>query len=91
MSEDTMRQNLIALAQTYATAKGLAMTTVSKQIHGRDDFLAKYLAGEMSPTVRTYFVMLNRLRNRWPRGTPWPSTRSIKKVGKKTDPDFVDG
>lgn len=91
MSEDTMRQNLLALAQTYAHAKRLALTTVSKQIHGRDDFLGKYLAGEMSPTVRTYFLMVNKLRRRWPPGTPWPSTRSIKKLGKKVDAGFVDG
>lgn len=91
MSEDTMRQNLLVLAQTYASARGLALTTVSKQIHGRDDFLGQYLKGKMSPTVRTYYVMLNRLRSRWPRGTPWPATRSIKKLGKKVDEGFVDG
>jgi hypothetical protein len=90
MSEETMRQNLLVLAQTFATAKGLALTTVSKQIHGRDDFLALYLKGEMSPTVRTYHVMLNRLRARWPRGTRWPTTRSIKKLSKRVDKGFVD-
>lgn len=91
MSEDTMRQNLLVLAQTYASARGLALTTVSKQIHGRDDFLALYLKGEMSPTLRTYFVMVNRLRSRWPRGTKWPLTRSVPKLGKKVDEGFVDG
>lgn len=90
MSEDIMRQNLLALAQTYATAKGLALTTVSKQIHGRDDFLALYLKGQMSPTVRTYHIMVNRLRSRWPRGTPWPKTRSIKKLSKRVDKGFTD-
>ena len=91
MSEETMRQNLLVLAQTYATAKGLALTTVSKQIHGRDDFLTLYLKGQMSPTVRTYHLVLNRLRSRWPRGTRWPQTRSIPKLGKKVDKGFVDG
>lgn len=86
-----MRQNLLVLAQTFATAKGLALTTVSKQIHGRDDFLALYLKGKMSPTVRTYFKMVNRMRARWPRGTSWPQTRSVLKLGKKVDKGFRDG
>lgn len=91
--EEIMRSNLLSLAQAYAVARGrpgkpLALTTVSKQIHGRDDFLAEYLAGRMSPTVRTYFVMVNRLRRRWPRGTKWPSTRSLRKLGKKVDRGF---
>lgn len=90
MSEDIMRQNLLVLAQTYATARGLALTTVSKQIHGRDDFLGLYLKGKMAPTTRTYWIMVNRLRSRWPSGTRWPTTRSILKLGKRVDKGFVD-
>jgi hypothetical protein len=83
--EDLMRQNLIVIAQTYANAKGWSLTTVSKQIHGNQKFLAEYFAGQMSPTVRTYFLMIERLRANWPRGTAWPKTAPLPKLGKKVD------
>lgn len=85
--EDLMRQNLIAISQTYATAKGWALATVSKQIHGNQAFLGEYLAGNMSPTVKTYFGMIDKFRAHWPEGTDWPDTATIPapalKLGKK--------
>lgn len=88
--EEIMRSNLFAIAQTYATAKKQAMTTVSKNIHGNQNFLAQYLQGEVAPTVKTYFKMVNRFREDWPKGTPWPKTVAIPKLGKKVDEGFED-
>lgn len=83
--EDLMRNNLIALAQTYASAKGWSLATVSKEIHGNQAFLAEYLAGRMSPTIRTYFAMVEKLRAKMPRGTKWPKTAPLPKLGKKVE------
>jgi len=83
--EELMRANLIVLAQTYAQAKKLSLATVSKEIHGNQAFFAEYLAGKMSPTVRTYFLMIDKLRVKWPRGVKWPKTASIPKLGKKVE------
>jgi hypothetical protein len=77
MSEQIMRQNLLVIAQTFATAKGWALATVSKQIHGNQAFLERYLAGEISTTIKTYFVMVDRLREAWPPGTKWPATLDV--------------
>lgn len=88
--EEIMRHNLFAIAQTYATAKNQAMTTVSKNIHGNQNFLQQYLQGEVAPTVKTYFTMVNRFRSRWPKGAPWPKTVAIPKLGKKVDKGFTD-
>jgi hypothetical protein len=85
MSEQIMRQNLLVLAQTYATARGWALTTVSKKIHGNQDFLADFLGGEISTTIRTYYRMVEKLREDWPRGTPWPRTVAIPRPLKKGD------
>jgi hypothetical protein len=82
MSEEIMRQNLIVLCQTYATAKGLALTTVSKEIHGRHEFLEEYLKGTMAPTTKTYFRMLQKLRTRWPARTAWPKTLGIAPIAR---------
>jgi hypothetical protein len=90
MSEKIMRENLLVLAQTYATANGWSLSTVSKQIHGNQAFLAKFLDGEISTTIKTYFLMVDRLRKNWPKKTPWPKTRAIQKLGKNIDGGRAD-
>lgn len=85
MSEKIMRENLLVLAQAYADANGWALSTVSKKIHGRSEFLEKFAAGEMSTTIRTYYQMIDKLRADWPRKVPWPETASVPRLGKKGD------
>lgn len=85
-----MRENLFVLAQAYANAEGVSLATVSKRIHGNQKFLAKYLVGDVSTTVKTYFVMVNKLRMLWPEGEPWPQTLPIPKLGKKVDKGFAE-
>jgi len=77
MSEQIMRENLFVIAQTFATAKGLALTTVSKRFHGNQNFLNDYVKGDISTTLKTYFGIIDKLREEWPTGTKWPETRSI--------------
>jgi hypothetical protein len=77
MSEQIMRENLLVLAQTYATANGWSLSTVSKMIHGNQAFLSKFLAGEISTTIKTYYGMIEYLRMNWPKGTDWPVTQDI--------------
>lgn len=77
MSEQIMRDNLVVLAQTYATAKGLALTTVSKQIHGKQSFLGDFIAGAVSCSLKTYFLMVEKMRQGWPKDVPWPETRPV--------------
>lgn len=83
--EDLMRSNLIAIAQRFADAKGWSLSTVSKKIHGKQDFLENYFAGKVNPRIDTYFSMIGKLRASWPRGTEWPKTAPIPKLGKKVD------
>jgi hypothetical protein len=77
MIEDIMRANLLVVAQAYADAKGWSLSTVSKQIHGNQAFLAQFLAGEVSTTIRTYEQMVGTLRRNWPAGVAWPQTRDV--------------
>lgn len=77
MIEQIMRENLLVLAQTFASAKRWSLATVSKQIHGNQAFLAQFLSGEVSTTIRTYEKMLGDLRASWPPNTAWPETRAI--------------
>lgn len=77
MSDELMRQNMAVVAQAYANAKNLALTTVSKRFHGSSSFLTRYIAGASSPTIRQYFAILGRLREDWPKGVKWPRTAPI--------------
>ena len=72
-----MRENLVVLAQAFAHANGLSLTTVSKKIHGNGGFFADYLAGDISCGINTYFTMIQRFREAWPKGLKWPETRDI--------------
>jgi hypothetical protein len=77
MSERIMRENLVTLAQVFASARGWSLATVSKHIHGNQAFLDKFLKGEVSPTLRTYFAMMEKLRNEWPPGVKRPKLARI--------------
>lgn len=80
---DILRENLVTLAQTYATSRGIALTTLSQRMHGHRSFLRKYASGESSPKVDTYFDMVDWLRERWPPDLRWPKLRPIGGLGKK--------
>lgn len=77
MSEHIMRENLLVVAQTYAAAKGWALTTVSKQIHGNQSFLEGFVSGRISVRIDTYHTMMDKFRAEWPPGAKWPVTRDI--------------
>ena len=81
MSEEIMRQNMLVIAQTFATAKAWSLSTVSKKIHGDQGFFAKYAEDEVSPQISTYFRMLERFRKEWPKGTRWPITNPVGRPG----------
>lgn len=85
MSEQLMRENLLVLAQTYATAKGWSLVTVSKKIHGNQRFLAEFTDGDVSTTLRTYYQMVDRLRADWPKGVKWPKLRDVPAPGQKAE------
>lgn len=82
MSEQIMRDNLLVLAQTFATAKGWALTTVSKLISGNQSLLEGFISGRISPRIKTYFGMVDKLRAEWPKGVKWPVTRDVPRPAR---------
>ncbi len=85
MTEQIMRANLSVVVHTFAQARGWSMATVSREIHGNQAFLEGYFSGKRSPTMRTYFNMVGKLRDRWPEGAEWPDTLPVPKLGKKVE------
>ena len=93
-SEQIMRDNLIVLAQAYASANNRALSTVSNQIHGKHSFLEEFIGGRVSVTLSTYFAMIGKMREAWPKGAKWPRTRKIPGPARtplKTMPSRADG
>lgn len=77
-----MVANLVVIAQVYADGMGWSLATVSKQIHGNQSFFAKFSAGEVSTSIKTYFLMVDKFKENWPHPTPWPKTMTIPELGK---------
>lgn len=78
MSERAIKDNLIAVAETYAKATNLSLATVSGHFHGNQAFLEDFKTGKRSIILSKLFEMLNRFRQEWPRGVKWPPTKSVR-------------
>ena len=76
--EKTLRDNLMSLAFAYAKARGVALTTVSRQIHGNVNFLNDYGDDYISITVSKYAEMVIRMRETWPKGSPRPRMKVVR-------------
>ena len=76
--EKTLRDNLMSLARAYAKARGVALTTVSRQIHGNVNFLNDYGNDYISITVSKYAEMVAEMRADWPHGSPRPRMKTVR-------------
>jgi len=72
----------MVLAQAFADAKGWALSTVSKKIHGDQAFLERYISGKGSTRIDTYFTMVDRFRAEWPTGAIWPQTMEVPRLAR---------
>lgn len=75
--EKIVTQNLLAIVRTYRKATGASWVKVSKEFYGNAYFFDEMRKGTRTPSVRQVAVILDKLRDRWPDGVPWPATRPI--------------
>lgn len=75
--DQAIRQNLLAVAQAYGEATGLAQSTISRQFYGNRDFFAELAAEERSVTTDKLADMLQAFSDRWPPGTAWPAMQAV--------------
>ncbi len=85
MFEKTSRENLLKLADGFAKATGLSLSTVGRRFHGNQAFFTKYRRGKCSLTVSKYDEMAASFKAEWPEGAPWPYLRPamIGRPGKQ--------
>jgi hypothetical protein len=72
-------QNLAAIAAAYAEATGTPLKTVGRKFYGRGDFFTKSTLadGTEPPSLKSVGAMLDKFREEWPPGAPWPFLRPI--------------
>jgi hypothetical protein len=73
-----VRENILAVADAYAKATGLSISTVSYRFHGQQAFLNDFRAGKCSIHLDKIDDMLQRFAKAWPKGTPKPKLKAIK-------------
>lgn len=71
------RDNLLTLARVYGRAKGVSLSSVSKEFYGNVNFLKKFAAGKHSVSLSKMDEMLERFRDQWPEGVSWPYLSAI--------------
>jgi hypothetical protein len=72
MFADLCRQNLVALAEKFAEAEGVQLSTVSKRAYGNATFFDDLREGRQSISVRKVNDALAWFRENWPKGVEWP-------------------
>jgi hypothetical protein len=87
MFEKVCRENLIKLADGFAAATGLSLSTVGRRFHGNQAFFTEFKRGECSLTVSKYDEMVETFRAEWPKDAHWPFLRPAmisRPKGKKS-------
>lgn len=87
MTANIMRDNFLLIVAAYGVHKRMPETAISKKIYGNQAFMERYRKGEVSPTIRNYFAMIDKMAEDWPEDAPWPETMPIPKLGKKLSGD----
>ena len=75
-----LTRNLCALADEYARASGMMLSTIGLNFHGNPRFFGEAQGirakDGISFTVRTYDRLRARFSHYWPEGAVWPSDQS---------------
>lgn len=66
----TAKDNLIRIAQAYARAEGIQLSTVGRRCYGNVNFFANLPRGDVE--IGTLQKVLTWFRENWPEGADWP-------------------
>lgn len=77
--ETLCRDDLSAIARTYAKASDLAVATVSRQFHGNQAFVEGFARGQVTVTLSKLRELVDKFAAAWPKGTKWPKVKVLKR------------
>ena len=83
MFEETIRKNLLTIAEAYCRATDQTLTTFSKQFYGRGDFMRQFKAGEHTISIDRLGTMIRAIEAEWPDGAKRPAMRPIFMIRRK--------
>lgn len=75
--ERIITDNLLAIANAYRKAVGCSLVHVSKEFYGNAYFFDELRKGTRTPSYRQASAMLDKFREKWPKGAAWPATRAV--------------
>jgi hypothetical protein len=70
--EAEARESVRRVALAYAEGLGLALSTVSRHVANDGRWLEDFLAGRISPRLKTIDDTLLWFSTNWPEGVKWP-------------------
>ena len=71
-------RNLVNLAEAYAAATGVKVSTVGRHTHGTSTFYSDLASGHASCTLRKYDDLIAWFEANWPEGHAMPSLTDPK-------------
>ena len=74
MSEERFQKELKAVVEAYAKATKRSMSAISEDFYGKSTIFRRFIAGECSMTIRQFYAVIDKFRDRWPPGAQWPGT-----------------
>lgn len=70
----TLRINLMAVANAYAAARGIELTTLGGLMRrGNTNYFPNLAAGRVRMIAETYDECMVWFSTNWPKGTKWPT------------------
>lgn len=69
---ETLRADLLAVAQIYATAKGLKLSSLGNYVRGDSTYFIKLKRGKTRMVCEVYDEIMQWLSDRWPEDVRWP-------------------
>jgi hypothetical protein len=77
MISEICRDNLLALADSYASAERVPFSTVSKRFYGNTNFLRRFQNREVSISIDKFDEVIERFIAKWPPDAEWPLLRNV--------------
>jgi hypothetical protein len=73
----TVRDNLLALAETYAKGTGKSLSHVSKEFYGNSGFFEDLRAGTRSLSIDKLQEIVEHFQEEWPADLKIPPLRAV--------------
>jgi hypothetical protein len=93
MFEQTVRQNLYAIARRYADLSDMTIRQVSKRCYGRGSFLEAFRRGQQSISVAKLDEVLRWFQENWPQGAGrlylQPASMSVQPAAGRKSPGKI--